>query len=659
MGCCLFCCCRGKTSQFRPKKLDPLLSADIENPPYKPPPSRPERPAPPIPDPQEEDTYNTPAYATFGTVDALLSDTKELVLYDNKYIWLNPYTTEEFLTYLDQQLRGKNVGLVNEFNELGPLKFRFASDSAMSNRKKNFDANFIPYDMSRVVMKDESSYLNASIIPGFYREGKYIVAQIPIVAPQVSTLGNFWQMVWQENVRCMVSLTSDLGQGDPEKGAYWPKDKNKEQTFADTVCVKLTQKSVYELATHRTFIVSLEENRKKSFLLQQIEINSKLIEQKPPAIIPVLLSLVQQITDMVGNTGNNAKLCFVSKWSNSLIGILLVVFEISKALEDKSPFSVFGTINFLLDHRISLVTEYHHYKLIYLLILELIQNLNPISLEELKKIEVGEINPESDETNAVMLEYQKVGFFCNKAYFKKSKTVAEFHSNEQITNSFPYDENRVNLINTPTNSDYINASYIHMESGSAPIIAAVHPTRGNVREFFWMLMSSEAEIVLVLGKTQEIDLMNDGITKTISYWSPITQEMSYGEFNVLRSKPQEEKGMEMFEVLLSYNAPKMEKREHKFKLFLYKGWDENDLPTDNKGCLEVLQFIEGFRQGPEGHKPVVIQSIDGSTKIGVMLATMNGCSQIRTREELDLPWIVKNLRSQRMHLINSRVRHTL
>ena len=128
---------------------------------------------------------------------------------------------------------------------------------------------------------------------------------------------------------------------------------------------------------------------------------------------------------------------------------------------------------------------------------------------------------------------------------------------------------------------------------------------------------------------------------------------------MLRSKPREEKGMEMFEVLLSYNAPKMEKREHKFKLFLYKCWDENDLPTDNKGCLEVLQFIEGFRQGPEGHKPVVIQSIDGSTKIGVMLATLNGCSQIRKGEELDLPWIVKNLRNQRMHLISSRVRHTL
>ena len=125
--------------------------------------------------------------------------------------------------------------------------------------------------------------------------------------------------------------------------------------------------------------------------MQQIEINLKLIEQKPPAIIPVLLFLVQQINNMVGNIGNSAKLCFVSKWSNSLIGILLVVFEISKVLEDKSPFSVFGTMNFLLDHRISLVTEYHHYKLIYLLILELIQNLYPVSLEELKRLRLGRL----------------------------------------------------------------------------------------------------------------------------------------------------------------------------------------------------------------------------------------------------------------------------
>ena len=621
----------------------------------------PERAAPPPPKVTSEpgDKKDLPDdYETFGPVKQLaFNATDEPNVYCNKDVWLNPYNSYEFATYLDQQLRGKNVGLVREFNSLAPLKFRFPSDEAksMNNRKKNLDASFIPYDMSRVVLKSETNYINASVIPGYLRERRYVVAQAPIVSAKASTLGSFWEMVWQEDIRCMVSLTSDTGHGEPEKGAYWPKDKKAEQTFADCICVRLTQKTVFELSTHRTFIVSLEENRKRSFLLHQIEISSSLIEQKSPAIVSVLLSLVQQIGDIVSNMGDNAKLCFVAKWSNSLIGILLAVFDISKAIEEKSSFSVFQTVDFLLNHRSSLVTEYHHYKLIYILILELMQDLKPVSREDLKRLEVGKIDPESEETNAVTTEYDKVDFFCNKAYFMKSHTVADLHVRDQITNSFPYDENRVCLMNPPTQSDYINASYIHMESGNAPIIAAVHPTKGTVREFFWMLMSCDVHCVFVLAKNEEIQLMNEGITKSLSYWSPLNQEMAYGEYSVLRSRPQEVKGMEMFRVILTYNPPKMDKRQHKFQLYLYKQWDQDDLPTDNKGCLEVLQFIEDFRLGPEGHRPVVIQSIDGSTKIGVMVAAMNGSSQLKKGEELDLPWVVKNLRNQRMHLISCRV----
>ena len=656
MGCCWFCCKRNTQIQsVKFKDSEPLESqAPVRYPVI---PQRVPSPPPEGKQDQEPQKVDPTYYTTFESAKALEADKNDESPYCNKDIWLNPYNTEEFVTYMHHQLRGRNAGLVKEFNSLGSLKFRFASDDAksMNNRKKNFDASFIPYDMSRVKLKNESTYINASVIPGFYRESKYVVAQIPFVSSQVSTLGDFWEMVWQENIRCMLSLTPDMGQGDPEKGAYWPKDKVTEQTFGDSICVKLTQRSIYELTTHRTFIVSLEENRKKSFLLHQVEFNSKLLDQKTPGIFPLLLSLVKQIRDITGNMGESGKVCFVSKWSNSLIGILLAVFEISKALEDRSPFSVFATMDFLLDHRTSLVIEYYHYKLIYIMVLELIQDLKPVSLEELQHLQVGKIDPETEETSAVTIEYNKVNFFCNKAYFMKSQTVANLHSKGETTNSYPYDDNRVSLTNSPTNSDYINASYVHMESGSAPIIAAVHPTKGSIREFLWMLMSCEAELVFVLGKGEEIHLMNEAIIKPLSYWAPLNQDRTYGEFSLHRSRPQEAIGMQMFEIIVSYKPPKVEKRQHRFKLYLYKDWDKNDLPTDNKGCMEVLKFIEEFRMGPAGDKPVVIQSIDGSTKIGVMLATLNGSCQVQKGEELDMPWIVKNLRNQRMKLISCKV----
>ena len=69
----------------------------------------------------------------------------------------------------------------------------------------------------------------------------------------------------------------------------------------------------------------------------------------------------------------------------------------------------------------------------------------------------------------------------------------------------------------------------------------------------------------------------------------------------------------------------------------------------------MLEFIQEFRTGTNGDKPVVIQSTDGSTKIGVLLAVMNVCIQVQEGDEVDVPWVVKNLRCKRMKMVSCRV----
>ena len=602
---------------------------------------------------EETDPYET--LETLKAIEIVQLTPKEPEVYVNRDVWSNPYTSEEYITYIQQQMRGKVTGLVKEFNSLNPLAFRYDSDEAktMNNRRRNTDASFIPYDMSRLLIKGESSYINASPIPGYYREQqKYVIAQQPIVTSQGSTLGDFWQMVWEENIRCMVSLTPE-GEGERERAAYWPKERNSDQVFGSLVNVKLTTKTVYELSTHRTFIVRLEEDKRKSFLLHQIEFSCELINKKSPSINLIVLSLVQQIADIVCNSEENAKLCFVSKSNNSMIGILITLFEVMRPIKDKTDFSIYKTLDFLLEHRSGLITDYAHYQLIFVITLEMIQDLKPISLQALKELEVGDIDPESDDTNTVTTEYSKINLFCNKAFFPKTHTIADSMPNK--TNVYPFDDNIVPVKDCPTGSTYINASYVHMESGGCPLIAAVHPDKGTLPEFLWMLITSEVQTVFVLAKQQEADHMTDGVIKSVGYWAPSVYGKTFGSFTVLGTRPVEERGLLRYDVTVSYIPAAKKKLVHRLQLFLYRDWDDNDLPADNKRCLEVLEFIQEFRTGTNGDKPIVIQSIDGSTKIGVLLAVMNGCIQVQGGDEVDVPWVVKNLRCQRMKMVSCRV----
>ena len=649
-------CCKNKRRPSGAKKLsechEPETPARYNEPPCRPD-SSPKIPlVKQISAGEDSDPYETlqPAEIVQITPKQFEDD------YLNMNVWFNPYTSEEYITYIQQQMRGRVVGLAKEYNSLNPLNFRYESNEAksMSNRRRNTDASFIPYDMSRVLIKGEGSYINASLIPGYYREEqKYIIAQQPIVTAQGSTLGDFWQMIWEENIRCLVSLVPE---GEGEKGAYWPKERNSEQVFGSLISVKLTTKTVYELSTHRTFIVCLEEDKRKSFLLHQIEFSSELINKKSPTVNLIVLSLVQQIKDIVCNKDDNAKLCFVSKSNNSMIGVLITLFEVMKPIEDKSAFSIYKTLDFLLEHRSGLITDYKHYQLIFVITLEVIQALKPISLQGLKELEVGDIDPENEVTNTVTTEYDKVDLFCNKAFFSKPHKIADSIPNKaQLTNVFPFDDNIVTIKDSPTGTTYINASYVHMESGVCPIISAVHPSKGMLPEFLWMLMTNEVQMVFVLAKQQEVDLMTDEVIKSVNYWSPSVYGKSFGNFTVRGNKPVEERGLLRYDVTISYIPASKEKLVHKFQLFLYRDWDDNDLPGDNRRCLEMLEFIENFRTGKNGDKPVVIQSIDGSTKLGVLLAVMNGCIQVRNGDEVDVPWIVKNLRCQRMKMVSCKV----
>lgn len=75
-------------------------------------------------------------------------------------------------------------------------------------------------DSTRVPLGDEGGYINASFIriPVGTQEFVYIACQGPLP----TTVGDFWQMVWEQNSTVIAMMTQEV-EGDKVKcQRYWP-----------------------------------------------------------------------------------------------------------------------------------------------------------------------------------------------------------------------------------------------------------------------------------------------------------------------------------------------------------------------------------------------------------------------------------------------------
>ncbi|KAL3880532.1 hypothetical protein ACJMK2_032766 [Sinanodonta woodiana] len=139
------------------------------------------------------------------------------------------------------KMKVRSEELESEFQEISQGLTK-KHEEALANPSKNRYKSIYPYDFNRVVLKrdsvddleyeNDSDYINASHIKGFEGRRSYIAAQGPIT----KTVGDFWWMVWQERIKCIVMLTNLSEMGKMKCIQYWP-DKD-DHTYGD-VTVKI------------------------------------------------------------------------------------------------------------------------------------------------------------------------------------------------------------------------------------------------------------------------------------------------------------------------------------------------------------------------------------------------------------------------------------
>ncbi|CAD5115277.1 DgyrCDS4270 [Dimorphilus gyrociliatus] len=91
-----------------------------------------------------------------------------------------------------------------------PKDYMFSVSLNKANIGKNFSPKFLPLINSRIKLpmkpgEENSDYINASYMPGFFKRHEFILTQVPLP----HTTEHFWIMVIDHSVKVMVRLTGD------------------------------------------------------------------------------------------------------------------------------------------------------------------------------------------------------------------------------------------------------------------------------------------------------------------------------------------------------------------------------------------------------------------------------------------------------------------
>ncbi|KAL3436305.1 protein-tyrosine phosphatase-like protein [Aspergillus tetrazonus] len=86
---------------------------------------------------------------------------------------------------------------------------------------KNRYNDIYPYDHSRVKLHDiphgGCDYVNASYLKAEYSNRHYIATQAPVP----DTFNDFWRVIWEQDIRLVVSLTAEVERGQVKCHPYW------------------------------------------------------------------------------------------------------------------------------------------------------------------------------------------------------------------------------------------------------------------------------------------------------------------------------------------------------------------------------------------------------------------------------------------------------
>ncbi|XP_031559142.1 tyrosine-protein phosphatase non-receptor type 21-like [Actinia tenebrosa] len=123
-----------------------------------------------------------------------------------------------------------------EFQKIGRRSenLSVSTGSLLTNETKNRYNDILPYEETRVHLNPRNNvfnndYINANHIK--MKIGRTLYKYIASQGPMDKTVNDFWQMVWEQNVRLVVMATEEKVTSGSNCMRYWPEEVGRQETY--------------------------------------------------------------------------------------------------------------------------------------------------------------------------------------------------------------------------------------------------------------------------------------------------------------------------------------------------------------------------------------------------------------------------------------------
>uniref|UniRef100_A0A673LHT6 protein-tyrosine-phosphatase n=1 Tax=Sinocyclocheilus rhinocerous TaxID=307959 RepID=A0A673LHT6_9TELE len=266
------------------------------------------------------------------------------------------------------------AGFWEEFDALQKLETKVTKnrDEGMrpENKSKNRYKNILPFDDTRVTLQNAdpnvvgSDYINANYVINKLMDIDYQKVYIACQGCLLTTVNNFWQMVWQEESRVIVMTTREVEKGRNKCVPYWPTIEGESKEAGRYVVTLLSEKDAadYKIRPTRTI-----------WHYQYLSWPDHGVPQEPGGV----LSFLEQVNikqHELSSTGPMIIHCSAGIGRTGTIVVIDMLIDTIDAKGLDSDIDIQKCIQMVREQRSGMVQTEAQYKFIYLAVLQYIDS---------------------------------------------------------------------------------------------------------------------------------------------------------------------------------------------------------------------------------------------------------------------------------------------
>ena len=577
------------------------------------------------------------------------SDTHDLN--EPRYPTINDKAVPQDIPVSDIHHNRPNISFEDEYHQLPHgLKYPHKEAQKPVNADKNRFDHVLPYDHSRVVLRDTSSdYINANYIDGFETRNAYISVQSPF---NDATICDFWYMVYQEKASVIVFLSRLVEDGIVKSEEYWPDQGSLEYGI---LIVHHIRTDRYADFVVRVFDLELEGAGKRR--ITQYQFTAWPNHGVPDDPIPFLEFRMKVKRSINGHAGG--PLVVHCGTGVSRTAVYIAVDSLLEQAQTENAVNVYKFCAKMRRNRTMMVRTVKQYIFIYDTLFEaLITNHNIVGDDmKVSYRMLSNVNPVTDKS------YFREQFEVLEKYVPKpqaEEAAVALRDQNKLKNRFntlrllPPDKYRP-LIHTPGGlgrTDYINALFLDSYLNKNAFIVTQTPLKTTVIDFWKLVYDYKVKTLVMVNSS---DFKEDSCTQ---YWPQHHGLQKWEPFFVKLISEEETDHVTIRNLELT-SAQRPSEPARQIWQFQFESWKMYDkVPWSREGMICLVEMVERWQVagGSSGRDaPMVVHCMDGASQSGLFCACFTLSEKLRMEGEVDIFHSIKHIKTRRFHMVNTLV----